>query len=251
MIDRQQELEIIEKISNEPFITAASFAREYGVSDKSISRVFQRNGIHCFIAAKQTKLSDEQKINRIAFCEQTLENWNDFGFNKVVFSDEKTFSTDVDWKAIVYRPRGCRYYPEFVKETTLSGRITAGYWGAISIEGPATDLVPIKGNLNSEKYIRIIRNHVRPAMTRFGDRVFMQDNCPVHKSERVMNYLSNQTFETMAWPPCSPDLNPIENVWGYITRDWPQMERRTNEALDAIVQERWNNLRQDPGKKYI
>ncbi len=32
-----------------------------------------------------------------------------------------------------------------------------------------------------------------------------------------MNFLQDQGVETMVWPACSPDMNPIENLWAEVT----------------------------------
>ena len=42
--------------------------------------------------------------------------------------------------------------------------------------------------------------------------VFQQDNAVPHKDKIVMLGLNNQKFETIHWPPQSPDLSPIEMI---------------------------------------
>ena len=32
----------------------------------------------------------------------------------------------------------------------------------------------------------------------------------------IQTYLDEKGVESMFWPPQSPDLNPIENAWGYL-----------------------------------
>lgn len=236
------------------FYSARSFAREYNVADQTISSIINRNGIFCYTAARETKLTEDHRINRVAFCRLMLEMWDEDRLKTIIFSDEKNFSTDVSWRKKVYRPHNSRYDPHYVQEIQRSGRITNNYWGAIGYEGPMTEIVRISGHFNSYQYMRIIRTHVIPLMDRFGQpRVFMQDNSPVHTAGRVMALFSRQNFDLLDWPPLSPDLNPIENVWSYMENDWPPIHPRNEQTLDAVVQERWNDLRTNPGvikKKY-
>ncbi|OAP53798.1 hypothetical protein AYL99_12017 [Fonsecaea erecta] len=41
----------------------------------------------------------------------------------------------------------------------------------------------------------------------------MQDNAPIHKAKKVTEWLRDHGIVLMGWPPFSPDLNPIENLW--------------------------------------
>lgn len=140
--------------------------------------------------------------------------------------------------------------PEYLKERDRSGRITNNYWGAIGYEGPLTNLIEIEGRFNSVRYARVLRRNVIPMMNRFledgAPRIFMHDNSPVHTADVVMTLLSRQRFEVMDWPPKSPDLNPIENVWSHMEYGWPQIHPRNAENLHAVVQDRWNALHNEP-----
>lgn len=75
----------------------------------------------------------------------------------------------------------------------------------------------------------------------------MQDNSPVHTAKKIMAYLANRNFETMLWCPLSPDLNPIENVWSFMTNDWPQMTNRNEQTLHELVKRKWLDLKEKKG----
>ena len=44
--------------------------------------------------------------------------------------------------------------------------------------------------------------------------IFMQDNDPKHKAKSVTKFFEDEKVNLLTWSPQSPDLNPLENVWG-------------------------------------
>ena len=73
----------------------------------------------------------------------------------------------------------------------------------------------------------------------------LQDNAPQHKSVLVRTWLFNNGIQCIDFPPYSPDLNPIENLWADLARRVEEFQCDSMEELQDIVAEQWKETNTD------
>ena len=118
-------------------------------------------------------------------------------------------------------------------------------WGAIAASGPLA-LVLMKGKFDSKKYIEMIKTNLffNANCPYPANSLFQQDNAPTHVSKESRQWLETNQIETLEWPPQSPDLSPIENVWSMLTQRIYQDGRSytTQNELWEVIKEEWGKL---------
>jgi hypothetical protein len=84
--------------------------------------------------------------------------------------------------------------------------------------------------------------------------IFQQDNARPHTAAHAMDYITRlaQTLpEEAPWPPCSPDLSPIEQIWAYIKKQINMKGIQTAADLFKEVERIWLSIPDDMINNYV
>ena len=70
----------------------------------------------------------------------------------------------------------------------------------------------------------------------------MHDNPNVHCGAAATEALHDAGATVLEFPPYSPDLNVIENMWAYLVKKVDEHRSRNREELARWVQQEWDDL---------
>ncbi len=117
-------------------------------------------------------------------------------------------------------------------------------WAAMSSAGVGP-LCFLKSTVNAAIYQEILEHFMLPSADKlYGDAdfIFQQDLAPAHTAKGTKSWFSDHGVTVLDWPANSPDLNPIENIWGIVKRTMRDTRPNNADDLKATVKETWASI---------
>lgn len=233
-------------------------------SEESMPKIFERlkkKGLSCQIDTvrnrikeagimhlaplKKPMLTEEHRANRL----QWAEDHKDFDWDRVIFTDESTYTVYMPVTK-VWRRRG-----EKKVVRTLKHPCKINFWGCLSSKGFGC-CYSFKPNLNADLMCGIYEKRLLPTASYWfgGDPsswYLQEDNDPKHTSIKCSTWRAENKVQRLSWPSNSPDLNPIENVWSFMKSQIRGKSFRSADALERKIKNIWQNLSPEYAKKLV
>jgi hypothetical protein len=210
------------------------------ISTKTMRRMIHRNGFKNRSAAKKLKLGMIVRSTRLQWCRKHRTLTSD-GWSKILFTDEVRIGLRYDGRVKVWRCKGERFSPECTT-STITIRSSIMYWGFISANGTG-QLIRCTNRMSAQEYIKVMEEVSIFTLSSFS-MIYMDDNAPIHRAAIVQKWKVDNGVQSMEWPPYSPDLNPIENVWAQLKENLNKLKHRPDNIfeLDNAVHLVWNSI---------
>ena len=146
-------------------------------------------------------------------------------------------------KQIVWRQPNTEHHHRNTCPTVKHVGGSVMIWGCIGANGTGS-IEYIDGIMDKIKYLNILKKNLKDSAEKLKMPqvyYFQQDNDPKHSSYIVQLWLLYNIPMMLKTPPQSPDLNPIENVWG-------EIKSRVANNNFTNIEDFKRNLREEWGK---
>jgi len=214
--------------------------RDIDISKETVRRRLREAGLNAHRPLLKQKLTPAMTKKRYAWA-KTLRNWTEEDWKRVVFSDESIIQCKSAGSRYVRRRVGEQFHPDCVTQR-VKHPTQVMVWSVISFYGTGR-LYIVEGTMKQEQYRKVIENRLLPQLRDWalkkgqqgtGDFIFMHDGAPCHKAKAVTEYLRVNDVQVLEWPGNSPDMNPIENIWGILKAE---MSKKTITTRTQLVEE--------------
>ena len=166
--------------------------------------------------------------------------WTQNMWSKVIFSDESSIQLRPTRRVYVRRPRNDYFKMKYTIKTVKYGSKSIMVWGAIKENGERI-LIRFLKNADSVEYQRVLNEGLFNVYDSMN--IFQQDGAPCHRSASTLEYLNKKNVCFISdWPPQSPDINIIENMWAELKRRVFNHDIKNVDQLWELCVTEWQNI---------
>ncbi len=140
----------------------------------------------------------------------------------------------------VWRKRGEAQNPRCLRSSVKFPQ-SVKVWGAMSSAGVGP-LCFLRSKVNTDVYQEVLEHFMLLAADQlYGDAdfIFQQDLAPAHSAKATSTWFKDHGIPVLNSPANSPDLNPIENLWGIVKRKIRYARPNNAEELKATIRATW------------
>lgn len=212
------------------------------VSARTTRRRLDEVGLFGRVAETEYVLNEQTILKRLSFA-QGYADWSVDQWGRVLFSDETYFPLFGNSQVWVQRPVGAAFDPQYIANFQPHSE-KVSLWGCFCCSGVGQAEL-FTGTFDAPSYRDILQGNLLPTARHFypqGQWWFQQDNALQHTSILARHWFHNHGVSLLDFPPFSPDLNPIENLWGILKARVERRHARTLPDLERVIQEEWEGL---------
>jgi hypothetical protein len=227
-------------------------AARYGKSKDTVGRVAKEKGVRARLPAYRPFLTESAMTRRLQYAKDCMVRPKDW-FKRVLWTDESAVKLTPSLRRHVWVDEGVD--PDAVPHFHWAQSVWV--WAGISWEG-ATALVVLdvtpKKTFTGEEYQVQVLHRVKNLTKKLNidNMLLMEDGARVHNTPANQRFKADRKIQTFPggdkkWPPTSPDLNPIENLWSEMKYSLHELDQypTTREDMISALKEFWSTVTQE------